>query len=227
VATNPDYPCHYCNLGEAYRGLGEFEKAAKAYREATRLNHWDPDAAFSHAMTLQEAGLSGAMPHDSPEAVSALEHALELAPGDADTLVALAAIRGREGDPIEERRLLEDAIESDPRHAVALVNLGCNHGDAGCALAFETEFYERAVGGDPMNKDAQYSLGCALARAGDLVRALGCFRTIVSSIDPEDGEAAAMAQRCGMMIAQQQQQQHTQGADSPRVGGNDVEDFEV
>jgi Tfp pilus assembly protein PilF len=89
------------------------------------------------------------------QAVASLQHALSLAPDDVETLVAVAAILGRRGQADAERGLLQRAVANDPLNTAALVNLGCNLGDAGCSAEEEIGLYRRAVAADAFCKDAQ------------------------------------------------------------------------
>ena len=88
--------------------------------------------------------------------------------------------------PTEARHAYERALESDPRHADAHVNLGRMLHDGGDARAAALH-YRRALESGP-HATAAYNLGVALEDEGRVEEALGVYRLAVEW-DPELGEA--------------------------------------
>lgn len=84
IESNPTVSAYHNNCGEAYRALGDYERAIACYRAAISIA-----ADYSHpylnlGLALQSQGRN-------VEAISAFEHAVALSPGDADTHLGLAA----------------------------------------------------------------------------------------------------------------------------------------
>lgn len=83
-----------------------------------------------------------------------------------------------DGDPARQGRALEAyqrAVELDPGHADAHINLGTLHYDLG-QMAEARTHYERAIEADPRNALAHYNLGNVLDEEGDLEGAIAVFR---------------------------------------------------
>lgn len=87
----------------------------------------------------------------------------------------------------EAARAYRMALQSDPDHPQANVNLGRLLHEAG-DVAAAREHYRRALASDPKNPVAAYNLGVALEDAGDVLGAIGLYRRAVR-LDPVRADA--------------------------------------
>jgi tetratricopeptide (TPR) repeat protein len=154
VALRPNSHIYHANLAEAYRALGDFERAAGCCRAALAI--W-PD--YPEALSNLGAALQGLGQHD--ESVAHLRRALELRP---DFVVAHNNLGiglrelGQTDSALEHFRR---AVELDPRFAPAQTNLGqilVDRGQAEEALPHCQE----AVRLDPNSAVLHHNLGNAL-----------------------------------------------------------------
>jgi tetratricopeptide (TPR) repeat protein len=86
------------------------------------------------------------------------------------------------------REAYERALEIQPDHAGALVNLGRLLHESGDVCAAE-ERYRLALDSDPKNATAAFNLGVALEDAGDDPRAIGAYQRALS-LDPRFADAS-------------------------------------
>ena len=103
-----------------------------------------------------------------PGAGEAAEPAVELA-ATADGWYALGC-EIEEADPAEARAAYRRALEIDPKHADALVNLGCLEHEAG-QLREAERHYRAALAVRPDDATAAFDLGVALEDLGRLAEA--------------------------------------------------------
>lgn len=87
----------------------------------------------------------------------------------------------------EAARAYRMALDADPEHPQANVNLGRLLHEIG-EVATAREHYRRAMAAEPKNPVAAYNLGVALEDAGDLEGAIGLYRRAVR-LDPERADA--------------------------------------
>jgi tetratricopeptide (TPR) repeat protein len=158
------------HLAEALRAAGEHGEALPHYEAALAREPRIADVWAGYATALLALDRV-------EEAVEALERARELAPGDAGIATLLrqacaeAAFQGAER--LRRRQHWRDAaacyrraLELDPGHAPALVNLAtCLEQDGHRAAA--EELYARAAAVDPGLAEAPLNQGIARAVAGD------------------------------------------------------------
>lgn len=117
IKINPRVPAFHCNLGIAYKALGQFDAAVASFHEAVRL---DPNFHAAHnylGNTLKDMGLPD-------EAIASYRRALVLRPDFAEAHNNL-------GQTLRSQDLLDEAIASfrnavqfNPYYAEAYGNLG-------------------------------------------------------------------------------------------------------
>ncbi len=170
VAIEPDYAQGWVGLARAYRHQGEYtdtpvvESYARARAAAQRALALMPDLAEAHL----ELGRIRTSDWDWRGAETSLARALELAPGDADTLIAiatLARIRGRADEAIAYARR---AVTVDP-------------------LSVEGH---RVLGGGLMAAGRYDEAEAALRAAIDLSPAAGGLRSALGALQLRQGRPA-------------------------------------
>jgi tetratricopeptide (TPR) repeat protein len=143
IKINNKAPAFYCNLGNAYKALGQLDFAIVAYREAVRL-----DPQFQAAYSNLGAALKGR--GNLEEAVASCRRALEIKPDFAEAHNNLGVALHNLGRPDEAADSYRRAIQIKPDYAEALLNLGhtCCMSDN---LAEAAVSYQKAVKIDPAN----------------------------------------------------------------------------
>jgi tetratricopeptide (TPR) repeat protein len=130
VVLRPGVAAFHANLAEAFRALGQFERAAGCCRAALRLSPDYPEALCNLGMALQ-----GLARHD--EAVSVFRRALDRRPDFALAHNNLGVSLRELGRPDEALRHFRQAVELAPANPAAHTNLGqmlLDRGQAGEAL---------------------------------------------------------------------------------------------
>jgi tetratricopeptide (TPR) repeat protein len=154
VAIKPNSHIYHANLAEAYRALGDFERAAGCCRAALSIWPDYPEALCNLGAALQGLGKSA-------EAVEHLERALVLRPNfvvaHSNLGIALRDL-GRKDDALEHFRR---AVELDPAFAPAQTNLGQTLQDLGNAEEALPHCQE-AVRLDPNSAVLHHNLGNTL-----------------------------------------------------------------
>lgn len=141
VAIHPQYKNAYLLLGNAYNYLSAYDAAIEAYGRALAL---DPDyeiASTNLRITYRDAGrYAGEAEQDLQRAIQYLQRALEMAPGDYETLRLLGVSYGVGGDTARAVDFFRRAAEQAPDNADAWFNLGIAYGQNGQEAAAETAF---------------------------------------------------------------------------------------
>jgi tetratricopeptide (TPR) repeat protein len=168
VALRPNIPAFHANLAEAYRALGQFDRAAGCCRTALRLWPDFPEAHCNLGLALQGVGRHA-------EAVEQFQHALRLRPDFAEAHNNLG-ISLRELGQVDEEALkhFRRAVELAPDYPPARTNLGqllLDRGQPEEALPHCRE----AVGLQPDLAPAHHNLGNALRALGRLVDARSAY----------------------------------------------------
>jgi tetratricopeptide (TPR) repeat protein len=163
VAIKPNSHIYHANLAEAYRALGDFERAAGSCRAALQLWADYPEALCNLGAALQ--GMS-----QSTEAVEHLERALVLRPNfvvaHSNLGIALRDL-GRKQEALEH---FQRAVEIDPAFAPAQTNLGQTLQDLGQPEEALPHCQE-AVRLDPNSAVLHHNLGNTLRALERLVDA--------------------------------------------------------
>jgi tetratricopeptide (TPR) repeat protein len=211
VAVRPNAPVFHANLAEAYRALGQLERAAGCCRAALGLRPNYPEALGNLGLALHEMG-------KREEAVEQYRRALALRPD-------FAVVHNNLGNALRELGRLDEAfshysraVELDPSYAPARTNLGqmlidrgraqealahCEeavrlqpdtpamHNNLGNALQGLERFVEakaaylEAIRLDPALAKAHAQLGLVLLREGQLDDALPWMKRAIE-LDPAD-----------------------------------------
>lgn len=164
------------NLGVAYKALGEWEQAARAF-EAVIRSHPDYDQAYFNLGTLMtDRGLH-------KDAEKCFRHGLNLNSADQQIRFHLAQSLIAQSNWNEAESLLREVLAADAAHA-----------EAGTSLAFvlaraeqleeAVAVYERLLESNAKNANLQSSLSFVLERMGRLEDATHAARRAVD-IDPK------------------------------------------
>ncbi|MGO9467835.1 MAG: tetratricopeptide repeat protein [Isosphaeraceae bacterium] len=130
VALRPSVAAFHANLAEAYRAIGQFERAAGCCRTALQLWHDYPEAHNNLGLALQALGRTD-------EALEHFEAALALRPDDAMTHSNIGTVYRVLGKTDEALEHFRRAVALNPNLAQARTNLGqylLDRGDADEAL---------------------------------------------------------------------------------------------
>jgi tetratricopeptide (TPR) repeat protein len=167
VALRPNVPAFHANLAEAYRALGQFDRAAGCCRTALRL--W-PDFPEAHCnLGLAQQGLGR-----HAEAVEQFQRALRLRPDFAEAHNNLGISRRELGQEEEALKHFRRAVELAPDYPPARTNLGMlllDRGQPEEALPHCRE----AVRLQSNLAPAHHNLGNALRALGRLVDARSAY----------------------------------------------------
>jgi len=117
VALRPNVPAFHANLAEAYRALGQFERAAGCCRTALNLQPDYPEALGNLGLALQGMGLRD-------EAADQFRKALSLRPDFAVAHNSLGNVLRELGRFDLALVHFRRAVELDPADAMARTNLG-------------------------------------------------------------------------------------------------------
>jgi arylsulfatase A-like enzyme/Tfp pilus assembly protein PilF len=158
----------YEELRTAYRlrAQGQQVEAVDVLRGLTAKNPRMLDAWQALAYTLTDL-------NRIPEAEAALEKAVALDPGRAETNLALAKAYALQGQYVLATRHAEIASAKDPGGAFEV--LGELMMDKG-KLDAAADFARKSLAADPDHAMSQYILGIVAQRAGRYEEALGAFR---------------------------------------------------
>ena len=147
-----------CELGNAYRGLGDLRQAVELYKQALQLDPTHPVARFNLGLAYSEIG-------EYEAALAAFDVAAQLDPRDADVRVERGRAcldLGRHDEALEAYRA---ALEIQPGNAEAYSGLGLTYYALGI-YDTSAEHYQSAVESEPRDPWPRYNLGLALDAAG-------------------------------------------------------------
>lgn len=141
LALRPDDPDLLFNLGRCAERLSQQEEAERLYRACLKQRADHDDARYGLCMLLAKGGRRS-------EAVAMVEEWLRTQPKSASPYVADGWLRAQDGDVISARARFQQALDLEPRHAQALVELAAvyerlNRADRALVL------YQRSLGVDP------------------------------------------------------------------------------
>ncbi len=156
---DPSNPDPMRELGERFLEARQLERAAQAFRFATRL---DP----GHAKTFQRLGLTLRLLERWDEAAAASLRAIALAPDSADAYDNLAVVLFAQRELDKSILMFEEAVRLAPHSFARWNNLGnvliLDNRDEAAEAAFR-----RAVALNPSHPDSHHHLGMVLLRRGD------------------------------------------------------------
>jgi tetratricopeptide (TPR) repeat protein len=191
VALRPGVPAFHANLAEAYRTVGQFDRAAGCCRAALRLQGDHPEALCNLGMALQGLGR-----HD--EAVLAFRRALDSRPDNAIVHNNLGVSLREQGKLDEALGHFRRAVELSLADAAARTNLGqmlLERGQVEEALPHCQE----AVRLQPDLAAMHHNLGNVLHRLGQLVDARAAY---LEALRLAPGLAGSHA-RLGLVLRQE------------------------
>jgi tetratricopeptide (TPR) repeat protein len=167
IAVNPSVAAFHCNLAEAYRALGQLDRAAGCCRLALRLRPDYPEAANNLGLILQAQGKGEA-------AVAQFREALRLGPAAPMVHNNLGNALRLQGDKAQARACFRQAVQLGP-------HLGEPHSNLGQLLLELRQLKEaafhcsEAVRLCPNFPEARNNLGNVLREQGKLQEAKGCY----------------------------------------------------
>jgi tetratricopeptide (TPR) repeat protein len=167
VALQPNVAVFHTNLAEAYRCLGQFERAIGCCQVALRFSPNSPEALCNLGVALEGLGRHA-------EAVEKFERALELKPDLAVAHNDLGHALRELGRTDEALASFRRAIELDPQFAPALTNLGqllLDRGEEELAL----QYAQQAAQLQPNVAAIHHNLGNVLRRLERCVEARAAY----------------------------------------------------
>ncbi len=116
VNISPEFPDVHLIRGMAYSGMGEKDKAIKAYKRALLLGG-DTIVIYSALVNLHKKS------EEYGEAIAMARKGLEENPDSPELLAVLGELLIEQGNRAEARVHLRKALQEDPSHRLALRNL--------------------------------------------------------------------------------------------------------
>ena len=175
---SPDNAVAWAEQAAAHLALNQREDARDCYEVA--LAH-APDCAAARlglSRLEREAGAPAA-------ALAHIQHALRIAPGDAEMHFESALVDSRCGDVEGAIAAYERALELKPGYAAACTNLGLAYlGHLGDPRGAQ-RYFERAIELDPSSVAAQANLGLALNEQGQVDAALAHYAKLIAAFPAE------------------------------------------
>lgn len=184
---------HY-PLAQAYRGLGDLERAQEHLdlRGDTEAFPYDPvmeeiRSGFGSPGVLTDRGGNAFSKADFARAVESFREVLEAVPDNAMAHANLGAALFHQGDRGAARAAYERALELDPQDAAIWYSLGVirfHDGDRVAAI----RYYEQALERDAGYPAAHLELGHLMRASGELDRAVEHYRGVLE-LEPRHAEA--------------------------------------
>jgi tetratricopeptide (TPR) repeat protein len=154
----------YVVVGQAYRKMGEFQKAADALEIAVKLNPASYDAHYNLGFSLGRLG-------KTEEAVQQVEEAEKLRPNSAEATYELGMLLAKRKDEQAARSNFQAfqqiKIENDRKERAGVLN---NQGNADLQSGNNraaAQAYQQAVTLDPGNAQWRYNYALALSNLGN------------------------------------------------------------
>jgi tetratricopeptide (TPR) repeat protein len=191
VVLRPSVPGFHANLAEAYRALGQFDRAAGCCRTALRLSPDYPEAHCNLGLALQGLGRHA-------EAADQFRRALELRPDYATAHSNLGVTLRELGRHEEAFTHFSKAVELDPTSPMARTNLGQMLVDRGRAEEGLAHCQE-AVRLKPDLAPLHHNLGNALRALDRFGEARSAFLEAIR-LDPDLAQAYA---HLGLVLQQE------------------------
>ncbi|MFN2202191.1 MAG: tetratricopeptide repeat protein [Caldilineaceae bacterium] len=149
-----DLARYYKGQGDLYLLQGQPVLATEAYRNASNLDDWWPQARIGLARALEETG-------QQDEALAQLRTAVDIAPGYVEAQIALAEALSERGLDDDAYAILAATAESHPGNARATTALARAQG-ANRAWSEAEENYRKTISLNPGDPDAYVDLAALL-----------------------------------------------------------------
>jgi Flp pilus assembly protein TadD len=162
-------------LGIALRQVGRTDDALARLRRATKRRPAHPEAFHELGYLLSALGRGD-------EAVTVVEHGIQLAPGGIELLILLGVIHQGRRDRAKAKAAFAQALAIAPDHPGAHFGMGTAMVDD-AEYAQAAEHLRRALASNAADAQALLGLGVCLLELGRVDDALGNFRAAVRS-DP-------------------------------------------
>jgi tetratricopeptide (TPR) repeat protein len=175
----------YVVLGQAYRKLGQFQKAAAALQQAVKLDPDSYDARYNLGFSLGRLG-------KTQEAIQQIQEAEKLKPNSAEATYELGMLLAKRRDEQAAQRKFqafqELKVEKDTKEKAGVFN---NQGNADLQAGnyhAAAQAYQQAVALDPGNAEWHYNYSLALS---DLANHAGQERELEKAVrlDPNLAKA--------------------------------------
>jgi protein O-mannosyl-transferase len=156
------------NLGLYLSTHGDREDALIHYREALKINPWQPEAHNNIGIILNEEGKTA-------EALEHFREALKLSPNFEKAQQNIAIVYADQGMTDEALIHFNETLKLNPNNYKALMGIGIlwqNRGDNGKAL----KYYREALKLDPGITGIHYNIGIILYGEGRIDEALTYFQ---------------------------------------------------
>jgi tetratricopeptide (TPR) repeat protein len=177
VTDTVEFGRNYLSYGSVFFQRGYYDQAGVAFERALRDN---PDSAEA----LYGIGSAYLNQQKTDQARQSFERATKLHASYPDTLANswnnLGLLSAREGRSGEAIGFFRQALELSPDHMVALVNLGSAHRQLKQWDEARKDF-ERALGINASDPEANYGLAMVFAQTDDTTRALQHFQKALQS----------------------------------------------
>jgi len=171
VAAHPENPRHHCGRGQALQALGSWDDAAKAHREAVRLDPVSVDAHFSLGCALQSLG-------SHAEAIAAYRDTLRLQSDHVAALNNIGNCHQRCGSFQAAADAYARALVLAPTASGTIANLGTVVQELG-RLGEAVDLLRQAATLDPATSSHRINLGIALCRRRDFAAASAELRAVL------------------------------------------------
>ncbi len=193
-----NYGAAYYALGQAYRKLGDKEKAARALRRFERLRplpepSFDPLMDALSALRGERAASSGGgatqtlTREQSETLIAELERTLGGNPDSLSAHVNLITLYGELGDTAKAEAHFRQAVKIDANHAGAYYNWGRLQMARGETVA-AGGLFEQALAADAEHVETLVQSGLLLERGGDAEEAERRYRRALA-VDPLQRQA--------------------------------------
>jgi tetratricopeptide (TPR) repeat protein len=192
LAQVPDAGRLHYLLAQAYRGLGEPQKAGEHLAHASQVGVRPADRLLDELESLRTGervplarGKTAFQAGRFAEAAEEFRRALAARPASVEARIDLAAALLHQGDATSATAELREALRLDPGNATAHFNLGTLLAMAGSS-AEARDHLAAAVKALPRDAEARRSLAHVLRESGQLEGALGEYREAVALAPADD-----------------------------------------
>jgi Flp pilus assembly protein TadD/peroxiredoxin len=171
IASKPDNPEAYYNLGTLYLRRNDFQRAQEYLEQTVRLRPDYPEA-------WNNLGMVAAHDNQPDQAVSNFQKALQQRPTYTIALLNLGNLYRRQGNSAEAEKLLNRAREIEPDDPEVNYNLGMLYARQG-QLQDARQYLERALTARPDYPDALNNLGVLFVQEQKYPEAEQQFKTCI------------------------------------------------